>query len=141
MNPLLSLETVRAIHERVLLPDNVRGERDGGDRIEAIHGRMVNRLMYLPTQDVFDIAAIVCVYIAIGHGFVDGNKRTAFGCAALTLKLAEMPLTFGEPPKDDPLFDLIIACAAGTTDENTLANHLRSRWLAESGIRMGGHSE
>jgi death on curing protein len=127
MEALLSLETLRAIHHEVLLPENVAGERDG--RLEGVYGRIEARVYYLAVNDVFDVAAIFGTYIAVAHPFNDGNKRTAFACIDLILAAAGAALTFTETPDEDPLFELVIQCGQGTVDEVQLANYLRGRYM------------
>jgi death-on-curing protein len=131
MEALLSLETIRAIHDEVLLPENVAGERDG--RLNGVYGRIEARVYYLAVNDVFDIAAIVGTYIAVGYPFNDGNKRTAFICIDIILAAANAALEFTESPDEDPLFDLIIQCAQGIVDETHLADYLRGRYVKLKG--------
>ena len=95
-----------------------------------MYGRIEMRVYYLEMNDVFDVAAVYCSYIAHGHPFNDGNKRTAFGSLDTILSLNGFELNYsGESPEDDPLAELIIACAVGPKCDNELASYLRSRFL------------
>lgn len=136
MEALLQIETIRVLHEEVLLPDNIAGERDG--RLEGVHGRIESRVYYLEVSDVFDVAAITGTYIAMGHAFVDGNKRTAFACIDVILAAAGAPLEYTQSPDEDPLFSMIIQCAQGLRDESHLADYLRDRYIKSAGLTMPG---
>lgn len=123
-------ETIRAIHDGVLAEENITGELPG--RLDAVYGRIEMRVYYLEMNDVFDVAAVYCSYIAHGHPFNDGNKRTAFGSLDTILALNGFELNYsGESPEDDPLYELIIACAVGPKGDKELAAYLRTRFLNE----------
>ena len=61
------------------------GIRDQGV-IESALARPQNLLAY-GEPDLFDLAAAYAAGICQNHGFVDGNKRTAFVVGALFLKM------------------------------------------------------
>jgi death-on-curing protein len=139
MEALLEIETIRALHDEILLPENIPGEREG--RLEGVHGRIEARVYYLEIGDVFDVAAITGTYLAMGHAFVDGNKRTAFACIDVILAVAGAPLEYSDPPEEDPLFSIIIQCAQGILNENHLADYLRKRYISTAGLTMPGEGE
>lgn len=136
MEALLNIETIRALHDEIILPGNIAGERDG--RLEGVHGRIESRVYYLEVNDVFDVAAITGTYIAMGRAFVDGNRRTAFACIDVILAAAGAPLSYSLPADEDPLFSMIIQCAQGLRDESHLASHLRERYIKSAGLTMPG---
>jgi len=127
MLKILQLDSIRDFDKAILTEANLRGERQG--RLEAIYGRIENRLLYLSVEDVFEVAAIYATYIAIGHPFKDGNKRTAFVAMDTILYLNGYELKFADDPAKDLVFDLLIKCARNKANESTLAAHLRSRFL------------
>ena len=55
--------------------------------MEAVIGRIENRLAYGLIGDVYDLAACYACYIAVGHCFHDANKRTAHTAMQVILKL------------------------------------------------------
>jgi death-on-curing protein len=61
------------------------GIRDRG-AIESALGRPKNLLVY-GNSDIFDSAAAYTSGLSQNHGFIDGNKRTAFVCGALFLEI------------------------------------------------------
>jgi death on curing protein len=61
------------------------GIRDRG-AIESALGRPKNLLAY-GSPDVFDLAAAYTSGLSQNHGFIDGNKRTAFVTGALFLEI------------------------------------------------------
>jgi death-on-curing protein len=61
------------------------GMRDRG-AIESALGRPKNLLAY-GSPDVFDLAAAYTSGLSQNHGFIDGNKRTAFVTGALFLEI------------------------------------------------------
>lgn len=133
---LLTMVSIRGVHDEVLLPGNISVEREG--RLEDIHGRIESRVYYLEINDVFDVAAITGAYIAMGQAFVDCNKRTAFASADVILAIAGAPLEFSVPPDQDPLFSSLIQCAQGLRNETHLANYLRGRYMEAAGHEIPG---
>lgn len=77
-------DTVFAIHDK-LLADH--GGPDGVRDIELIHAALARPQQLHtygnPPPDMFDLAAAYAYGIAKNHGFVDGNKRTAWMLARL----------------------------------------------------------
>ena len=61
------------------------GIRDRG-AIESALGRPKNLLAY-GSPDLFDLAAAYTSGLSQNHGFIDGNKRTAFVTGALFLEI------------------------------------------------------
>ena len=58
------------------------------------------------------------------HGFVDGNKRTAWLLVEILIERSGYRL---EIPADEPIDDLIVAVAAGDVDFNELTGWFRQR--------------
>lgn len=125
---LLTVEQVRIIHGRLALPEHLRGEYEERP-VGAVLARLQNRLNYgVGISDVFDVAACYAAFISVGHSFRDGNKRTALAAMDACLALNGINLEYGKPDQD-PLYDMIIACADKRLDEQTLATYLRSRYM------------
>lgn len=70
---LLELDDLIEIHKSIL-PSTPANK----DKIEGIAGRIENRAHYEGVNSVFELAALHAECIARGHGFADGNKRTAY---------------------------------------------------------------
>ena len=77
----VGLNAARAIHTRLLAEHGgIQGERDVG-AIESALARPQNMAAYGGDCDLFDLAAAYAFGLARNHGFVDGNKRTAYAVA------------------------------------------------------------
>jgi death-on-curing protein len=87
MNPQwIDLSVVLAIHEQQIAEHGGSlGIRDLG-MIESALGRPQNLLLY-NDPDIFDLAAVYGYGLAQNHGFIDGNKRTAYVVTRLFLIL------------------------------------------------------
>jgi death-on-curing protein len=87
MNPQwIDLSVVLAIHEQQIAEHGgALGIRDLG-MIESALGRPQNLLLY-NDPDIFDLAAAYGYGLAQNHGFIDGNKRTAYVVTRLFLIL------------------------------------------------------
>ncbi|MDB4209463.1 type II toxin-antitoxin system death-on-curing family toxin [bacterium] len=77
---------VQIIHDRqIARHGGASGLRDGG-LLEGALQRPVNKWQY-EDADTFECAAAYAFGIAKAHGFVDGNKRTAFVTSITFLRL------------------------------------------------------
>ena len=82
----IDLSVVLAIHEQQISEHGgLLGIRDLG-LIESALGRPQNLLLY-NSPDIFDLAAAYGYGLAQNHGFIDGNKRTAYVVTRLFLIL------------------------------------------------------
>lgn len=82
----IDLAVVLAIHEQQIAEHGGSlGVRDIG-LIESALGRPQNLLRY-SNPDIFDLAAAYGYGLAKNHGFIDGNKRTAYVVTRLFLIL------------------------------------------------------
>ena len=116
----LSSERVIAIHEQVLGPDELQGMARNKS-IESVLARVDNRVAYGMIEDVFELAACYACYIAVGHVFNDGNKRTAFTAMDTCLRINGVELDFDIAKASE----MIIKAAQGIVDEKELADWLR----------------
>ena len=73
------------------------------------------------SPDAADIAAAYAFGIAQDHGFVDGNKRTAWVAARLFLRLNQSEVTFAQAEAVETMERV----AAGLMDEAQLAGWFR----------------
>lgn len=64
----------------------MNGVRDDG-LIESALARPMNVFAYVPDSSLCVLAASLCFGLAKNHGYLDGNKRTAFTAAAVFLRL------------------------------------------------------
>ena len=115
---------INAVHERQLAEHGgSEGARDAGG-IEGALARPVNRANY-GEPDAAELAAAYAYGLAKNHGFVDGNKRTAWITARLFLADNGYRLNF------DP-FDAIRimeGVAGGIVTETELANWFRDQFV------------
>ena len=124
----LSADQVVSIHEYVILPNELQGLAHNKS-IEAVLGRIENRLAYGLIGDAFDLAASYACYTAVGHCFHDANKRTAHTSMQLVLALNGISIQYDV----EQMGDKIIAAAQGLIEEDELANYLRSSATSISG--------
>ncbi len=119
---LINREAVQALHDAVLNPNELAGLA-GDKSLDAVMGRVENRLTYGLIEDVFDLAATYAVVLAVGHVFNDGNKRTAFTVMDICL------VQNGVVPRYEVIeaADMIIRAAQQMLDEKELAQWLRRR--------------
>jgi death-on-curing protein len=96
------------------------GIRDEG-LLESALGRPLNKWAY-GAEDMAELAAAYAFGIARNHPFVDGNKRAAFACMMLFLRLNG--LRFAPPPAEATV--AIMELASGELDEAGLAAWIRS---------------
>ena len=118
----LARDVVYAIHDRQLAehggPDGVRDPR----AIESALARPRNLAAYA-TPDAADRAAAYAFGLARNHGFVDGNKRTAW--VAARLFLADNRRRFEFEPMD--AVRIMEGVAGGLVNETELCNWFRRR--------------
>lgn len=116
----LTAADVILIHEEVIGDNELQGLA-AHKSVEAIIGRIDNRLAYGLIQDVFELAACYACYIAVGHAFNDANKRTAFAAMDVCLVLNGIEIGF-EAYEAGPK---IVRGAQSIIDESELADWLR----------------
>ena len=104
------------------------GVRDGG-AIESALMRPVNLALYAQA-DAADLAASYAYGLAKNHGFVDGNKRTAWIVARLFLADNGHALAF----EVDDAVQVMEQVAASEISENELAQWLRERLVPDQGL-------
>lgn len=116
----LTAADVILIHEEVIGDNELQGLA-ADKSVEAIIGRIDNRLAYGLIEDVFELAACYACYIAVGHAFNDANKRTAFAAMDICLVLNGIEVEF-EASEAGPK---IVRGAQSIVDESELADWLR----------------
>jgi death on curing protein len=110
------------LHEESLaMFGGARGLRDEG-LLDSALARPVNQYLYDKTKDVAALAAAYGYGIAKNHAFVDGNKRAAFLSIGLLLGLNGKRLRVDQVDA----IQTILALAAGTLDEHSLASWIRN---------------
>ena len=115
---------VDVIHSELLREHGgAPGVRQGGeDLIESALARARNRFAYAPESDLSALAAAFLSGLAKNHGYVDGNKRVGFACAATFLRLNGLRLTASEPEA----YDAVIGLVEGRYSEDRIAEWIRS---------------
>ena len=119
---------VYAVHDRQLAEHGgMDGVRDRG-MVESALARPANLARY-ESPGVADLAAAYAFGIAKNHGFLDGNKRTAWVTARLFLADNGVRLEF------DPIDAIrtMEAVAAGRIGEPNLAIWFRSHLILDEG--------
>ena len=118
----VGFDAIQAIHERQLDEHGgADGIRDLGV-IESALARPINMASYA-VPDAADLAAAYAFGLAKNHGFVDGNKRTAWVAARLFLADNDFRIEF--EPRD--AIQTMEAVAAGSIGETDLAGWFRAR--------------
>ena len=117
----LSVREATKLHARVL--ECARGA--GGIRDYGLLGSAIARprnQYSFGERDVFKLAAYYAESLVRNHPFVDGNKRTAFTCAAYFLLKNGFSLGRQSGTSHE---DIIVDLARGNVDINSLAKHLK----------------
>ncbi len=118
----LSTDVIYAIHDRQLAEHGGReGLRDAGAIASAL-ARPQNRAVYRQS-DLADLAAAYAYGLAKNHGFIDGNKRTAWVAARLFLADNGHSLHF-DPAEAVKVMKHV---TAGTCSEQQLSEWFRQR--------------
>ena len=120
-------EAILVLHARSLaLHGGGEGLRDEG-LLEAALLRPQNLKHYDGVDDVAVLAASYAVAISANHPFVDGNKRAAFQCLTLFLRLNGKRLRADQAKAALT----IIALAAGRLEVTELAAWVRDHMTGE----------
>jgi len=119
----LEPDVVLFVHDQTLREyGGVHGLKDEGLLHSAL-GRPINKLAYAEpgSLDLFDLAAAYAYGLASNHAFNDANKRTAWACCVLFLKVngVELDVPAAIVVERMPLL------AAGRLDEAGFAAWLR----------------
>lgn len=118
----LDLVVINAVHDRQLAEHGgPEGVRDSGG-IDSALARPINLTLY-DVPDAADLAAAYAYGLARNHGFVDGNKRTAW--IAARLFLADNGYRLGFDPLD--AVRIMEGVAGGVVTETELAAWFRDR--------------
>ena len=130
MNPRwIDLSVVLAIHEQQISEHGgLLGIRDFG-MIESALGRPQNLLLY-NDPDIYDLAAAYGFGLARDHGFIDGNKRTAYIVTRLFLVLNDQDIRASAVEKVIT-FEKV---GKGEMDQAELASWLRSHSIESTVI-------
>ena len=113
---------IRAIHNaQIARHGGLDGVRDQG-LIESALARPQNLAAY-GDPDVADLAAAYAYGLARNHGFLDGNKRTAWVAARVFLADNGFKLSFDQIEG----YRLVISVANGTAEEPAVADWFRIR--------------
>jgi death on curing protein len=118
----VAYDVVLAIHEAQLAEHGGSpGIRDQG-LIDSALARPQNLYAYSEDVTLPQLAAAYAVGIAKNHGYVDGNKRTAWVVCAVFLELNGIPVEADQAT----VVAIVLGIASGEITEEQFA-----RWLAE----------
>jgi len=112
---------VGIIHARLVSTfGGLQGVRDVG-LVESAVDRPRNRWLYEQGVDLADLAASYCIGLTKNHGFIDGNKRTAFQTMFVFLDTNGLELVADETD----VVALMLDVATGEIDERVVAQWIR----------------
>lgn len=105
------------------------------EKVEGIAGRIENRAHYEGVNSAFELAALHAECVARGHGFADGNKRTAYISCITVLTGNGLHISEGfqgEILKEgyESLEEQIVQLAEGKMQYKEFANHLAITYSA-----------
>lgn len=123
----LERDVVLFLHDQALREyGGIHGVKDEG-LLDSALGGPVNKLAYAdpPGPDLFDLAAAYAFVLASNHAFNDGNKRTAWGCCMLFLKVNGRSVRVATPDA----VEQVIALVERRVDEAAFAGWLRGAAL------------
>lgn len=120
---LLSAQDVIYIQRTVIHAHELQGQAPDKS-VDAVVGRVLNRVRYGQITDVFELAASYAAFIAVAHAFNDANKRTAFTTMDTILALNGVELNYGSPEEAG---GMIVKVVLGEVDELGLAEWLRGK--------------
>ena len=117
----IPLDAVLAIHdEQISEHGGIRGVRDLAV-VDSALARPRNLVSY-GKPDAAALAAAYAFGLCNNHGFLDGNKRTAYVVAETFLDLNGCAMT----ASDEPVVRTMLAVASGVMPEKQLAKWFRS---------------
>jgi death-on-curing protein len=124
----LDPDDIREIHDVMLERyDGLEGEHEPGS-IDFIADKPFTEVFgYERYQGIFLKAAVYMYSLATSQFFVDGNKRTAYGCAALFLELNDYMLRISDE-------DLYFTSIAVAKEEMTLEE--LAEWLEVNSMKF-----
>jgi death-on-curing protein len=118
----VGMGVVQALHDRQLSEHGGGpGVRDLG-ALESALARPLNLAVY-EEPDAAALASAYAFGLARNHGFVDGNKRSAWVVARLFLMVNGIDIVFD---KGDAL-NMVLALAAGELGEDAVSDWFRER--------------
>ena len=119
----VTYDVVLAIHEAQLAEHGgSAGIRDQG-LLDSALARPKNLYAYSEHVTLTQLAAAYAVGIAKNHGFIDGNKRTAWVVCAVFLELNGVPVTVDQPS----VVMMMLGVASGTVIEEQFAQWLENQ--------------
>ena len=107
--------------EVIAATGGLQGVRDAG-LVDSALDRAKNRWAYGTSCDLADLGAAYCVGLAKNHGYLDGNKRTAFLVMYTFLRANGLRLVVSEPEVVLVMTDV----ATGAVNEMVLAAWVRA---------------
>jgi death-on-curing protein len=118
----IEIVDIRAIHDaQIARHGGLDGVRDQG-LIESALARPRNLAAY-GNPDAADLAAAYAFGLARNHGFLDGNKRTAWVAARVFISDNGFSLLFDQIEG----YRLMMSAAEGSKDEASVADWFRAR--------------
>ncbi|WP_299505735.1 type II toxin-antitoxin system death-on-curing family toxin [Cypionkella sp.] len=99
------------------------GGREGVTSLHLIQSALARPYSGYHSPIAKKVAALLHSVVA-NHGFVDGNKRTAWLLAELLVERSGYRLNI---PDDEPIDDLVVGVASGDVDFDALVQWFRER--------------
>lgn len=121
-------DVVYALHDRQLAEHGgAPGIRDSGLLESALNAP--KHLFHYKQANLLHLAAAYGFALAANHPFVDGNKRTAYVCMRLFLRLNGLDIVAVKEEK----IRIMLNLAAGKIDRNALATWLTKHTTSSAG--------
>ena len=84
---ILDTSDVDGIHDAILLQSGGLPGKSMERPIDSVLHRVFNHVLYGNKSDISHVAALYAYSIAVGHPYMDGNKRTAMTVMLVFLQL------------------------------------------------------
>ncbi len=118
---LLTEKEVVKIHDEILITEpGAKG--CNGDKLAGALSRIESAIHYDKLDDIFEVAALYIEAIAMGHCFVDCNKRTALSSAITFLEFHDIIIRSEEKLAD--LVEDLVKKEISRSDVATVLRHI-----------------
>lgn len=126
MSAWLEPDVVHFLHDQSIREyGGYHGLRDEALLASALN-RPLNKIEYDEGSDFFALAAAYAFGLAKNHAFLDGNKRSAWACCVLFLKINGVEIA---APAIDAV-ETMVRLATGAVSEDAFAAWLRAHQKA-----------
>lgn len=129
----MSAREIIEIHDRIMAQHGgLSGVRDR-NLLESSVARPMQMMAYENVRDIHRLAAIMCSSLIRNHGFIDGNKRTAFLSMRIFAAMNDLPLEL--KPTEQML--MVQDLAAGNISDEDFVNGVAPSLVFTSSFDAG----